>query len=128
MSVPMKKRRTSNAVEILIHEGETKKFLVPKEQAKGLTLLLNDFKVDIDKKINIPADTVFRHLDDKYTRPGAALQGARLKEEMSQVELADKLGISQTDLSKMEHGKRPIGKKMAKRLASALKIDYRVFL
>jgi len=28
----------------------------------------------------------------------------------------------------MEHGKRPIGKDMAKRLAKALKVNYRVFL
>jgi len=28
----------------------------------------------------------------------------------------------------MEHGKRPIGKEMAKRLAKILKVNYRVFL
>jgi hypothetical protein len=42
--------------------------------------------------------------------------------------LADKLGISQTNLSKMEVGKRPIGKVMAKRIAAVLKINYRIFL
>ena len=31
-------------------------------------------------------------------------------------------------ISEMENGKRPIGKETAKRLASALNMDYRVFL
>jgi len=47
---------------------------------------------------------------------------------MSQGELAKKLGIPQGNLSKMENGKRPIGKAMAKRLSEILNIDYRVFL
>ena len=47
---------------------------------------------------------------------------------MTQVELAKKLNITQGDLSKMEHGKRPIGKKMAKKLSVILNIGYRVFL
>ena len=38
------------------------------------------------------------------------------------------VGVSQTHISEMEHGKRPIGKDMARRLAKALKVNYRVFL
>jgi plasmid maintenance system antidote protein VapI len=38
------------------------------------------------------------------------------------------LGISQAHISEMEHGRRPIGKEMARRLAKLLKVDYRVFL
>ncbi|MEK6580253.1 MAG: helix-turn-helix transcriptional regulator, partial [Bdellovibrionota bacterium] len=63
-----------------------------------------------------------------YSKAGATLQGARVKEGLSQVELAEKLKISQTNLSKMENGKRPIGKNMAKRLSKVLNINYRVFL
>ena len=69
-----------------------------------------------------------QRLDSTYTRPGACLQGARVKEGLSQVELAEKLRISQSNLSKMELGKRPIGKTMAKRLAAILNVDYRIFL
>jgi transcriptional regulator with XRE-family HTH domain len=47
---------------------------------------------------------------------------------VSQSELARRLGIPQSNLSKMESGSRPIGKKMAARLAKVLKTDYRVFL
>lgn len=64
----------------------------------------------------------------KFSKPGIALRGARIKEGFSQLKLAKKLNIPQYNLSKMETGKRPIGRKMAKRLAEILKIDYRVFL
>jgi len=57
-----------------------------------------------------------------------ALRGARKREGLTQKELARLLGVSQTHISEMEHGKRPMGKDMAKRLARALKVDYRVFL
>ncbi len=59
---------------------------------------------------------------------GIALRGARKREVLTQKQLAGLLGISQTHISEMEHGKRPIGKEMAKRLARVLKVNYRVFL
>ena len=43
-------------------------------------------------------------------------------------QLAELTGISQHHLSEMENGKRPIGKDTARKLAAALKVDYRVFL
>ena len=57
-----------------------------------------------------------------------ALRGARKKEGLTQKQLADLLEISQTHISQLEHGKRPIGKKMAHRLAEILDVDYRAFL
>lgn len=60
--------------------------------------------------------------------PGEALRGARAKEGLTQKALAAKLGVSQANLSQMEHDARPIGKAMAKRLAGILDVDYRLFL
>lgn len=60
--------------------------------------------------------------------PGCYLRGARLKEGLTQKELATALGVSQHHVSEMEHNKRPIGKDMAKRLAEKLSINYRLFL
>jgi DNA-binding XRE family transcriptional regulator len=57
-----------------------------------------------------------------------ALRGARKREALTQKELAHLVGVSQAHISEMEHGKRPIGKDLAKRLAKALKVNYRVFL
>lgn len=59
---------------------------------------------------------------------GAALRGARYKEGLTQIQLAKLTGIPQRHISEMENGKRPIGKKNAKKLSKVLKIDYRVFL
>lgn len=59
----------------------------------------------------------------KYGKFGIALRGARFREGLSQKELAKRCGISQENISKMENGQRPIGEKVAKKLAKALKID-----
>jgi len=60
--------------------------------------------------------------------PGCHLRGARLKEGLTQKELAVRLGLSQHHISEMEHNKRTIGKDMARRLGTALDVDYRLFL
>ena len=57
-----------------------------------------------------------------------SLRGARGRDGMSQAELAHKLGIPQQNVSEMEKGKRPMGRAMAKRLASIFRVNYRVFL
>ncbi|WP_419783918.1 helix-turn-helix transcriptional regulator [Maridesulfovibrio sp.] len=59
---------------------------------------------------------------------GRLLRGARYKEELTQQQLADKIGIARRHISEMENDKRPIGKAMAKRLGEALNVGYKVFL
>ena len=76
----------------------------------------------------IPWREVAKEELNKYTEAGQMLRGARFRSDLTQKELAEKLGINQHHISEMEHGKRTIGKAMAKRLADILKIDYRVFL
>jgi DNA-binding XRE family transcriptional regulator len=57
-----------------------------------------------------------------------ALRGLRYREGLTQKALGEMLGIEQTNISKMEQGKRPIGKTIAKRIAKLFKSDYRIFL
>jgi len=38
------------------------------------------------------------------------------------------IGVTPSHISEMENGKRSIGKNMAKRLAKALRAEYKVFL
>ncbi len=64
----------------------------------------------------------------KYGERGVTLRGARGKEEITQVQLSKTTGIPRRHISEMENGKRPIGKKNAKKLAEALNCDYRIFL
>ena len=60
--------------------------------------------------------------------PGAFLAGARYREGITQAQLAEATGIPRRHISEMEHGKRPIGKRTARKLAEALKVDPRRFL
>ena len=80
------------------------------------------------KEKSIPWREVFKDRIAKYGEPALAVRGRRSKEDMTQQELADKLGISQHHISEMENGKRSIGKAMAKRLAAIFDVEYRVFL
>jgi len=60
--------------------------------------------------------------------PADVLRGARYREELTQAQLAAKVGVKVSHISEMERRKRPIGKEMAKRLGKALNIGYKVFL
>jgi len=55
-------------------------------------------------------------------------RGIRSKNRITQEQLAQKLGITQAEVSKIESGKRPIGKKLAKKIEKIFKMDYRRFL
>ena len=60
--------------------------------------------------------------------PGRMLRAARSKEGVTQSQLAQMTGIPQRHISEMEHGKRPIGKDRAKKLAEVLQVDYHILL
>ncbi len=64
----------------------------------------------------------------KENLPWIALSGARTKEGLTQREVSVITGIPQRHISEMENGKRTIGKERAKKLAEALKVNYKVFL
>ncbi len=81
--------------------------------------------MDLDQ--TIPWREMFPDIS-REEAPGVCLRGARRKEGMTQTELAQRIGVPQRHISEMEHGKRPIGKEMAKRLGAALNIGYKVFL
>jgi ribosome-binding protein aMBF1 (putative translation factor) len=55
-------------------------------------------------------------------RIGNLLAGARLKAGLSQVQLAEKLGVRQNMISDYERGKRRLSQSMAKRIAKILHI------
>lgn len=83
-----------------------------------------------DKKNDVMVDwrSAFTDLIDKFSEAGATLRGLRMREGLTQSELAQEIGIAQANISKMEHGKRLIGKAMAKKFASFFHTDYRIFL
>lgn len=80
------------------------------------------------KKRRIPWRDSAKAEFEKYTEVGALIRGGRLKAGLTQKELAKVIGILPHHISEMEHGKRTIGKEMAKRLSVIFDVDYRIFL
>ncbi len=61
----------------------------------------------------------------KLTKPGDILRIRRENADMTQARLSEKSGVAIPNISLMEAGKRPIGPRVAKKLAAALDIDYK---
>lgn len=128
MLAPMKKHPTK--AEIHVYGDQAWKFVGPKRKLKLLLTLLPEFEFKSvpAKRSGKPWQKVAQDRIAQYGEPGLALRGARAKMGLSQVALGEKVGVAQNEISKMEHGKRTISKKMALKLAKALSTDYRVFL
>lgn len=57
--------------------------------------------------------------------PANSLKAYRLRQNLTQEELARRSDIPQSNISAMEKGTRPIGLKSAKKLAQILRCDYK---
>jgi DNA-binding XRE family transcriptional regulator len=60
--------------------------------------------------------------------PGMMLRGLRGKLELTQIQFAKRLGVSQHHISEIENSKRTIGIDMDKRLADEFNVPYKLFL
>jgi len=89
--------------------------------------LLREFSFDVSPT-HYSWEEIAKDKINTFTKQGIALRGARKRLGLTQKELAKKLDVDISNLSKMENGKRPIGKNMARRLARVLNIHYKVFL
>lgn len=124
MSGAVKMRHT----EITIKQGkETTKFKFPLEAGRGLLNFLRGLQNDSNEGA-IPAEEVFPDIKDPAKRIGIIFRGIRFKSNLTQAEIADRLGLDQSDVSKIEKGKRPVGKALAKKIEKEFGIDYRRFL
>jgi transcriptional regulator with XRE-family HTH domain len=74
----------------------------------------------------LPWREALPYADDEL--PGVFLTGARYREGLTQAQLAEATGIPRRHISEMEHGKRPIGKQNARRLAEVLSVNPKRFL
>jgi len=71
---------------------------------------------------SIPIEETDFWKEMQSNRIGNLLLAARLKANLSQLQLADKLGVRQNMISDYERGKRRLSTAMAKRIAETLKI------
>jgi DNA-binding XRE family transcriptional regulator len=124
MSGAVKMRHT----EIIIkQDNETIKFKFPLEAGRGLLSFLRSLQNNSNEE-SLPAEDVFPNIKDPAKRIGIIFRGIRFKHNLTQAEVAKKLGLDQSDVSKIEKGKRPIGKALAKKIEKEFGIDYHRFL
>ena len=125
MSAHLKKHRTKGTDSSVLYVIDGKDtYAIPKSVAKVYKIKP---KKALHREANVPAEEVFESLR-KTTKASTLLRGLRHRENLSQVEFAKKISVSQANLSKMENGSRPIGKIVAKRIADAFSVNYRYFL
>ncbi len=91
-------------------------------------LALADIQYSIQTKPEDDAETVALEEVFPDLHSGSAIRGLRYRENLTQAQLAEKIGVKRHHISEMENNKRPIGKAMAKRLARALHTDDKLFL
>ena len=115
MSEAMKKPAMADYVEV--------RFRIPAGKLVEAQQAMASYGAIAQEPESVPWEKVYPDFDGSV-----ALRGARKREALTQKDLAHLVGVGQTHISEMEHGKRPIGKDMARRLARALKVNYRVFL
>ena len=128
MSALMKKHHTDkkdginkipNNVIIFRHAGAIYK--IPEKVAEK-------YISEDDNSGFVTPDKIFSSINKKYTKPGALLKGLRVRENLTQVELANQLHVTQSDISQMENGSRLIGRVIAQRIEKLFDVGYRLFL
>ncbi len=92
---------------------------------KMIEKMLKEQNAIFYERRTVLAEEVFPDLLDPIKAPANYLRGIRMRECLTQTELATKSGVKQSHLSEMERCKRPIGKDVAKRLAAALNCNWR---
>jgi len=79
---------------------------------------------------SISADEFIEKAQEGLNLPmwAISLAGLRYREDLTQKQLGEIIGVKQSNISLMERGLRPIGKNIAQRLSKVFKTDYRIFL
>ena len=126
MSALMKKQTIGEWVEIDL------KVKVPSKEFTLISTTLTNALDSVGHKVR----EVNEDGEELYTfeevfpdaHPGKVVHGFRVRDGITQSELARLLGIKQHRISEIENKKRPITIEMAKRFAKVFGTNYRVFL
>jgi DNA-binding XRE family transcriptional regulator len=82
---------------------------------------------DGEKLINIRDSAWYKKMEAETT-PGEVLRSLRTMRGMRPAALAKKIGVQPQQVSDMEKGRAPIGKKMAMKIGEALNMNWKHFL
>lgn len=128
MSAHMKAHHTTECqVKVVVVTKDSKKIsYINADNFDKLEAFLEKYSEDDDKPV--AWEVLAKDRIEKYKKAGLVLRGARYREGLSQKELSRRSGVSQNEISKIENGKRTVGKKVAQKLAYALKINYQLLL
>ena len=106
-------------------------YAIPKSMATKLQKQLDPYMVNVlelPPRNSIILSKVREEIFGERSSGSVNLRGLRYREDLTQIEFAKAIGITQANLSAMENGSRPIGKDIAKRIAEHFEVDYRIFL
>ena len=116
-------RRTEKPVSFRV-EGKN----IPKAVLVFLDALFPDHvRIDDDEDLVAVEDTDWYKKAKAKMTPAKALKIMRTNAGLTQMQLADKIGIAKQNYNSLERGARPISMMMAKKLADALGTSYTMF-
>ncbi len=119
MSVPTKMPRTDHFVKVILYG--------PKGQKDECIAAAKQFGF-CEYPETVPALEALSQYVNQEEIPNIALRVHRENANLTQKELAEKVGIRQHHISEIENKKRTIGKELAQKIAKVLKTDYRSYL
>lgn len=120
-----KAHHTDLPVKVVIITRNSKKVsYINSENIGKLEKFLEKYSEESDEPVEW--ESLAKERIEKHSKAGLVLRGMRYRENLSQKELAQRSNVSQNEISKIENGKRAVGEKVAKRLAAALRMDYRL--
>ena len=84
----------------------------------------------LERETNEEGEELYEHEDlcPPEERPASRLRGLRVKEGITQRQLADALGTTQSRIAELENGTRRISINMAKRISKTYGVTYKAFL
>lgn len=123
MWVPMKKQTTGGSTKITLTFPEC----MAAEITEGIQRVIDRAQKKYEKEYS--GDKLYT-IEEVYGEitPGDCMRGLRAKEDLTQKQLAEKLGVRPHHISEMEHNRRPISVQMAKKIQSIFGGSYKTFL
>ncbi len=127
--VKKQKKIGSPVIKVTCHHKDGKKSEINILNHPQAAAQLNKILSNMDIEHNtVSSHEFFENFFPGESKPAVVLRGLRKREGLTQKELAEGLGTTQSVIAAMETGQRAIGKNMAHRLSAILNADYRLFL